>query len=113
MRIIGGQFKGRKLRSVRGTRTRPTSDRTREAIFNILAFQVRGATVLDLFAGTGAFGVEALSHGARSAVFIDISSQSISILRENLAAIPLESNPCHSMGSFPQSKLFEFNATYF
>jgi len=91
LRIIGGQFKGRKLRSVRGTRTRPTSDRTREAIFNIIGFQVRGATVLDLFAGTGALGVEALSRGARSAVFIDISSQSISILRENLAAIPLES----------------------
>ncbi len=91
LRIIGGQFKGRKLRSVRGTRTRPTSERIREAIFNILAFQVRGATVLDLFAGTGAFGVEALSRGAQTAVFIDISSQSISILRENLSAIAPES----------------------
>ena len=91
MRIIGGKFKGRKLRSVRGSRTRPTSDRTREAIFNIIALQVRSARVLDLFAGTGAFGVEALSRGAQSAVFIDISSQSLSVLRENLAAIPLES----------------------
>ena len=64
MRIIGGKLKGRKLRSVRGTKTRPTADRTREAIFNIIAFQVRGSTVLDLFAGTGAFGIEALSRGA-------------------------------------------------
>ena len=91
LRIIGGQFKGRKLRSVRGTGTRPTSDRTREAIFNIIAFQVRGARVLDLFAGTGALGIEALSRGAQSAVFIDVSNQSISVLRENLASLPLES----------------------
>ena len=91
MRIIGGKLKGRKLRSVQGTKIRPTADRTREAIFNIIAFQVPGATVLDLFAGTGALGIEALSRGARSAVFIDISNQSISVLRENLASLPLES----------------------
>ncbi len=91
MRIIGGKLKGRKLRSVRGTKTRPTADRTREAIFNIIAFQVRGSTVLDLFAGTGAFGIEALSRGAESAVFIDINSQSIAVLRENIADLPLES----------------------
>jgi len=91
LRIIGGKLKGRKLRSVRGTKTRPTADRTREAIFNIIAFQVRGSTVLDLFAGTGAFGIEALSRGAESAVFIDIDSQSIAVLRENLDSLPLES----------------------
>ena len=91
MRIIGGKFKGRKLRPVQGTRTRPTSDRTREAIFNIIAPQVRGARVLDLFAGTGAMGLEALSRGARSAVFIDVSRQSLSVLRENLAVLSLES----------------------
>ncbi|MGB5750849.1 MAG: 16S rRNA (guanine(966)-N(2))-methyltransferase RsmD [Desulfobacterales bacterium] len=91
MRIIGGKLKGHKLRSVRGTKTRPTADRTREAIFNIIAFQVPGATVLDLFAGTGALGIEALSRGAQSAVFIDISNQSISVLRGNLASLPLES----------------------
>jgi len=96
LRIIGGKFKGRKLRSVRGPRTRPTSGRTREAIFNIIALQVQGARVLDLFAGTGAFGVEALSRGAQSAVFIDISSHSLSVLRENLAAIPLE-NPTRAI----------------
>jgi len=87
LRIIGGKYKGRKLRSVKGTKTRPTAERTREAIFNIIVFQVPGAAVLDLFAGTGAFGLEALSRGARSAVFIDSSSQSISVLRQNLAGL--------------------------
>ena len=92
MRIIGGKLKGRKLRSLRGTRTRPTSERTREAIFNIIAFQIHDAKVLDLFAGTGALGIEALSRGAQSAVFIDISNPSLSILRENLAGLGVESS---------------------
>ena len=92
MRIVGGKFKGRKLRSVRGTRTRPTADRTREAIFNIIAFQLQDVRVLDLFAGTGALGIEALSRGAQSAVFIDISKPSLSILRENLAGLCVESS---------------------
>lgn len=92
MRIIGGKLKGRKLRAVRGTGTRPTSDRTREAIFNIIAFEARGARVLDLFAGTGALGIEAISRGAQSAVFIDISRQSVTVLRDNLANFSLE-NP--------------------
>ena len=91
VRIIGGKFKGRKLRSVRGTRTRPTSDRTREAILNIIAFQLQDGRVLDLFAGTGALGIEALSRGAQSAVFIDISKPSLSILQENLAGVSVES----------------------
>ena len=92
MRIIGGKFKGRKLRSVRGIRTRPTADRTREAIFNIIAFQVQDLRVLDLFAGTGALGIEALSRGAQSAVFIDNSNSALSILRENLAGLSVESS---------------------
>ncbi len=84
LRIIAGALKGRKLRSVPGTKTRPTANRIREAIFNIIAFQVRGSTVLDLFAGTGAFGVEALSRGAESVVFVDIDNDSISVLQENI-----------------------------
>ena len=67
LRIIAGELKGRKLQSVHGTKTRPTANRIREAIFNIIAFQVHGCPVLDLFAGTGAFGIEALSRGAESA----------------------------------------------
>ena len=92
IRIVAGKYKGRKLRTVRGIKTRPTADRIREAIFNILAFQVQGATVLDLFAGTGAFGIEALSRGAKSVVFVDVEMDSISVLRENIRLFSLE-NP--------------------
>ena len=84
LRIIAGDLKGRRLKSVRGTKTRPTANRIREAIFNILAFQINGSTVLDLFAGTGAFGIEALSRGAASAVFIDNDIDSISVLQQNI-----------------------------
>ena len=90
LRIIAGELKGRKLRSVRGTKTRPTADRIREAIFSILAFQIQDATVLDLFAGTGAFGIEALSRGAKSVIFIDVDNDSISVLGENIKTFSLE-----------------------
>ncbi len=91
LRIIAGELKGRKLRSVRGTKTRPTAERIREAIFNILAFQIQESTVLDLFAGTGAFGIEALSRGAESVVFVDVDNDSISVLQENIRSVFLES----------------------
>jgi 16S rRNA (guanine966-N2)-methyltransferase len=87
LRIITGDLKGRKLRSVRGTKTRPTANRIREAIFNILASRIRGAMVLDLFAGTGAFGFEALSRGAEAAVFVDYAAESIAVLKENAASL--------------------------
>ena len=90
LRIIAGELKGRKLRSVRGTKTRPTADRIREAIFNIFAFQIQDSTVLDLFAGTGAFGIEALSRGAASVVFVDVGNNSISVLQENIKRFSLE-----------------------
>ena len=91
LRIIAGELKGRRLRSVQGTKTRPTADRIREAIFNILAYQIQETTVLDLFAGTGAFGIEALSRGAESVVFIDIDNDSIRVLQENIKTLALES----------------------
>jgi 16S rRNA (guanine966-N2)-methyltransferase len=91
LRIIAGELKGRKLRSVRGTKTRPTAERIREAIFNILAFQIQESTVLDLFSGTGAFGIEALSRGAESVVFVDVDNDSISVLQENIKSFSLES----------------------
>jgi 16S rRNA (guanine966-N2)-methyltransferase len=91
LRIIAGEFKRRKLRAVRGTQTRPTANRIREAIFNILAHQIRNSCVLDLFAGTGAFGIEALSRGADKAVFVDIDSDSISVLQANIKSLGLES----------------------
>lgn len=74
MRVIGGEFRGRKLypiRGMRGSEIRPTAGRVRAAVFNILSVQVRGAAVLDLFAGAGTFGLEALSRGAKYAVFVD------------------------------------------
>jgi 16S rRNA (guanine966-N2)-methyltransferase len=86
MRIIGGNLKGKKLAAVRGMDIRPTADRTREAIFNIIAAKVDGANILDLFAGTGAFGLEALSRGAATAVFIDNASQAIKTIEKNITA---------------------------
>jgi 16S rRNA (guanine966-N2)-methyltransferase len=91
LRIIAGELKSRKLRSVPGIKTRPTADRIREAIFNILAFQIRNSCVLDLFAGTGAFGIEALSRGADKAVFVDIDNDSISMLQDNINSLCLAS----------------------
>jgi len=81
MRIISGHCKGRKLVKIQGRQIRPTSDRTREAIFNILGQKVKKAKVLDLFAGTGALGIEALSRGACHATFIDLSCD---IILQNL-----------------------------
>ena len=90
MRIIGGEFKGRKLFAARGMKTRPTSDRIREAIFNILSAGVHDAVVLDLFAGTGALGLEALSRGAHNAIFIETDKNSLIAIRRNLEAIGIE-----------------------
>ena len=91
LRVIAGELKGRKLRTARGAKTRPTANRTREAIFNIIAPLIAGARVLDLFAGSGAFGIEALSRGADTAVFVDIDVDSISVLQANIKTLSLES----------------------
>lgn len=84
MRIIAGRWGGRRLRPLRGRRTRPTTDRVREAWFSALAPELPGARVLDLFAGTGALGLEALSRGADSVVFVERSGGAIRTLRENV-----------------------------
>jgi 16S rRNA (guanine966-N2)-methyltransferase len=83
MRVIAGKLRGRPLRAPRGLTTRPTSDRAREAIFQILG-NLSGLSVLDLFAGTGALGIEALSRGAVRAVFVESDAQALRALRENL-----------------------------
>jgi 16S rRNA (guanine(966)-N(2))-methyltransferase RsmD len=90
VRIIGGTLKRRKLSPLRGLGVRPTTDYLRESIFNILAGSVEGAVVLDLFAGTGSLGIEALSRGASSAVFIDKAPQAIKALLRNISAFSLE-----------------------
>lgn len=89
MRVIAGQAKGRKLRPVPGNVTRPITDRVKEALFNILGERVVDAYVLDLFAGTGSVGIEALSRGARRAVFVEQDGRALRTIRENLQATRL------------------------
>jgi 16S rRNA (guanine966-N2)-methyltransferase len=90
MRIVSGKLGGRKLYSSRGDRIRPTSDRVREAVFNILGARVTDTTVLDLFAGTGALGIEAFSRGARTVVCIDNGQAAIGTIQKNLHTLDLE-----------------------
>ena len=91
VRIVGGEHKGRRLQAPKGRIARPTSDRAREAIFNVLAhglaFDFSGAHVLDLFAGTGALGLEALSRGASHAAFVDANQPALDCIRQNAATM--------------------------
>jgi 16S rRNA (guanine966-N2)-methyltransferase len=89
MRVIAGRLGGRRLVAPRGLATRPTSDRVREALFSALG-DVTGAHVLDLFAGTGALGIEALSRGAERATFVESARPALAALRANLSALDLE-----------------------
>ncbi len=90
MRVIGGEFRSWRLKSVPGLDTRPTPDRLRETLFDILAPGIEGAVFLDAYAGSGAVGIEALSRGARSAVFIERSRAAADVIRQNLKALGLE-----------------------
>ena len=87
MRIVAGQFGGRRLVAPPGDATRPTSDRVREALFSVLGTAVEGARVLDLYAGSGALGLESLSRGAASAVFVDRAPRTIEAIRTNVKAL--------------------------
>jgi 16S rRNA (guanine966-N2)-methyltransferase len=91
MRVIGGEFRSRRLKSLPGLNTRPTPDRLRETLFNILVPGIADRVFLDLYAGTGAVGIEALSRGARRAIFIEKNRVAVDVIRENLAALKLES----------------------
>ena len=86
MRVIAGSAKGIRLDAPEGLNTRPTTDKTREAVFGSLQFEIGGASCLDLFAGSGAIGIEALSRGAARCVFVEIDKKAISIIKKNLAA---------------------------
>lgn len=90
MRVITGTARGRKIREPDGYNIRPTSDMVKESMFNIIQFDIEGRRVLDLFAGTGQLGIEALSRGARSCVFVDESSPSARLIKENLRSTGLE-----------------------
>jgi 16S rRNA (guanine966-N2)-methyltransferase len=87
VRVIAGTYGGRTLQAPKGDATRPTSDRVREALFSILAASVPGAAVLDLFAGSGALGIEALSRGAAAVTFVDDDARAIRAVKANLQAL--------------------------
>src|SRR5438270_11217521 len=90
MRIIAGEFRSRRLKTLAGQALRPTPDRLREALFNVLAPRIEGATFLDAYAGSGAVGIEALSRGATGAIFIEKYAGAVRVIRENLASLDLE-----------------------
>ncbi|MCP4020923.1 MAG: 16S rRNA (guanine(966)-N(2))-methyltransferase RsmD [Desulfobacteraceae bacterium] len=107
MRIISGICKGRKLVQIKGQQIRPTSDRIREAIFNIIGPFVRDSRVLDVFAGTGALGIEALSRGAQHAVFSDISKHACETIQKNINLCRFEEQAqiiCHDIVLNPLPK---------
>jgi 16S rRNA (guanine(966)-N(2))-methyltransferase RsmD len=90
MRIIAGEFRSRRLKSIPGAATRPTPDRLRETLFDILGPRIKGATFLDAYAGTGAVGIEALSRGAAHAFFLERNRAALEAIRENLASLGVE-----------------------
>ena len=106
MRITGGEFGGRNLRVPKSDAIRPTQDRVREAVFNIIQFEVPGSDFLDLFAGSGAVGLEALSRGAKSATFIEANRRHLAVLNENLAMI------AHTGGTVVAADCYRWLATY-
>lgn len=89
MRVITGSARGRKLNELKGRDTRPTTDRVKEGMFNIIQFDIEGRNVLDLFAGTGQLGIECLSRGAKSATFVDARLDAVKLIRENLTLTDL------------------------
>jgi 16S rRNA (guanine(966)-N(2))-methyltransferase RsmD len=87
MRVIAGKYRSRTLRSLKGQMLRPTSDRLRETLFNILGPAVSGGTFVDLYAGTGAVGIEALSRGARHVIFVEQHAPAVALVRRNLESL--------------------------
>jgi len=91
VRVIAGQFRSRRLKSLPGLETRPTPDRLRETLFNVLAARIADSVFMDVYAGTGAVGIEALSRGARRSIFIEKNRGAVDVIHENLATLGLES----------------------
>ena len=90
MRVISGSARGRRLKELQGMDTRPTTDKVKESMFNILQFEIQGRRVLDLFGGTGQLGIEALSRGAAHCTFVEQRREAMALIRENLKATDLE-----------------------
>jgi 16S rRNA (guanine966-N2)-methyltransferase len=99
MRVIAGEFRSRRLQPVPGYAVRPTPDRLRETLFNILTPKIEGAVFVDAYAGTGAVGIEALSRGALRAVFLEKNRQAVEVIRENLASLGLQDRARVAQGS--------------
>ena len=100
MRVISGKYRGRRLTEPANMDVRPTTDMVKESLFNIVQFDIEGRRVLDLFAGTGQLGIEALSRGAAECVFVDSSRESVRLVRENLSRVGAEAPvvQCDSLG---------------
>ena len=98
MRVIAGEFRSHRLKSIPGLGTRPTPDRLRETLFDILGTRLAGAVFLDAYAGTGAVGIEALSRGAACAIFIERSKAAEKVLRENLESLGIEDRTVVALG---------------
>jgi 16S rRNA (guanine966-N2)-methyltransferase len=92
MRVIAGEYRSRPLSAPRGIDTRPTSDRLRETLFNVLSPRIAGSVFADLYAGSGALGIEALSRGAREAIFVEKAEPALRAIRANLAALGIRGN---------------------
>lgn len=90
MRVIAGEFRSRRIKSVPGLEVRPTPDRLREALFNVLAPRIAGAVFLDCYAGSGSVGIEALSRGAKRAIFVEKNGRALAALRDNLKSLGIE-----------------------
>ena len=105
MRVIAGNAKGRRLLTPKGKSTRPTSDRVREALFSILGNRVESMRALDLFAGSGALGIEALSRGAAHCTFVERSPPVVALLKKNLSTIPEQSYTVRPMEAYAALEL--------
>jgi len=98
MRVVAGKHRGRVLNEFKGKDIRPTADRAKEALFNILQFDIAGSTFLDLFSGTGSIGIEALSRGAGKVVFVDSSLESVKLIKSNLELLKEKAEVYNSDG---------------
>ncbi len=109
MRVISGQCRGRRLLEPAGNDVRPTTDQVKEAMFNIVQFDIEGRRVLDLFAGTGQLGIEALSRGAAECVFVDSSRESLKLVQENLKRCDLKAPTvqCDALGYLRRGERFD------
>lgn len=100
MRVVGGKYRGKKLKEFTLSSTKPTLDKVKEAIFDMLQFKIYNADVLDLFAGTGALGIEAISRGAKSVNFVDENAEAIEIIKANLQGV--DGNYCLTNSDYLQ-----------